>query len=251
VGADTIRILVPRGWPAAELARQGNGTATMNISSLHTPQLHLWLDRLKAGDRAAREELLQNVFHRLERLARKMLGRFPTVRGWADTGDVLQSAVMRLLRALKEVRPGSVRDFFGLAAEQMRRELLDLARRASRERRVRAEQASGLSDEKPPPATDIEVSAEEHDELEQWQRFHETVMDLPAEEREVVSLVYYHGWSQVQVATLFGVNERTIRRCWRAACVRLHELLSGRFPGLEPDDEPGASPTPEGPTDER
>jgi len=57
-----------------------------------------------------------------------MLGRFPTVRGWADTGDVLQSAVMRLLRALKEVRPGSVRDFFGLAAEQMRRELLDLAR---------------------------------------------------------------------------------------------------------------------------
>src|SRR5437868_627680 len=106
----------------------------MGLSSLRTPQLHLWLDRVQKGDLTARDELLKSVVHRLERLARKMLGRFPSVRGWADTGDVLQSALMRLLRALQEVRPPSVRDFFGLAAEQMRRELLDLARQASRAR---------------------------------------------------------------------------------------------------------------------
>jgi hypothetical protein len=57
-----------------------------------------------------------------------MLGRFPTVRRWADTGDVLQSALVRLLGALKQVDVPSTRAFFGLAAEQMRRELLDLAR---------------------------------------------------------------------------------------------------------------------------
>src|SRR6516165_9873798 len=79
----------------------------MTNSSLHTPQLHLWLDRVQAGDRAAREELLQCIAHRVERLARKMLGRFPSVQGWAETGDVMQSAVLRLLRALEEVRPPS------------------------------------------------------------------------------------------------------------------------------------------------
>ena len=49
--------------------------------------------------------------------------------GAEQTDDVLQNAVVRLLRALEEVRPPSVRAFFGLAATQMRRELLDLARR--------------------------------------------------------------------------------------------------------------------------
>src|SRR5947209_7323531 len=87
---------------------------------------------MQAGDPSAREELLRSLGDRLERLARKMLGRFASVRRWADTGDVLQSALMRLLRALTEVRPASMRDFFGLAAEQMRRELLDLARHFNR-----------------------------------------------------------------------------------------------------------------------
>src|SRR5438093_6684777 len=95
---------------------------------VNTVQLNEWVDRLRAGDRAASDELLRTVCGRLERLARKMLQRFPNVHRWADTGDVLQNSLMRLLRALEEVRPGSVRDFFGLAAEQMRRELLDLAR---------------------------------------------------------------------------------------------------------------------------
>jgi RNA polymerase sigma-70 factor (ECF subfamily) len=219
----------------------------MTYSSLRTPQLHQWLDRAQAGDRAARDELLKSVVHRLERLARKMLGRFPSVRGWADTGDVLQNAMLRLLRALEEVRPPSVRDFFGLAAEQMRRELLDLARQANRARRVAADPAETLSDDDPMPVADAAVGGDDHDELELWQRFHETVMRLPVEEREVVSLIYYHGWSQPQVAELFGVHERTIRRRWRAACVRLHKLLHGRFPGIEIGNEPGG----ESPTDDR
>src|ERR1700722_1336874 len=108
----------------------------MDPSSVHTTELHAWLDRIKAGDLAAREELLRSLCARLERLARKMLSHFPSVRHWAETCDVQQNAVLRLLRALEQVRPESVRDFFGLAAEQMRRELLDLARQASRARRA-------------------------------------------------------------------------------------------------------------------
>jgi hypothetical protein len=54
-----------------------------------------------------------------------MLRGFPAVQRWADTRDVLQASLLRLLHALEEVRPSSSRDFFGLAAEQIRRELLD------------------------------------------------------------------------------------------------------------------------------
>jgi RNA polymerase sigma factor (sigma-70 family) len=211
----------------------------MDPSSLHTTQLHGWLDRYQAGDLAARDELLRGVGDRLERLARKMLGRFPTVRHWADTCDVQQNAVLRLLRALKEVRPSSVRDFFGLAAEQMRRELLDMARQAGRARRA-GMAPPGLGDTEM-PALDRAASTDDGDDLELWQRFHEIVQELPVEEREVVSLVYYHGWSQPQVAALFGVNERTVRRRWRSACVQLQERLGGRFPGTRPDGGAGAA----------
>jgi RNA polymerase sigma-70 factor (ECF subfamily) len=200
----------------------------MDPASLHTAQLHGWLDRLQAGDLAAREELLRSVGDRLERLARKMLGRFPSVRQWAETCDVQQNAVLRLLRALHEIRPPSVRDFFGLAAEQMRRELLDLARQASRARRAGMTPLAAADDSAMP---DAPAATEDVDNLELWQRFHEIVQDLPVEEREVVSLVYYHGWSQPQVAELFGVTERTVRRRWRTACVRMQERLQGRFPG--------------------
>jgi DNA-directed RNA polymerase specialized sigma24 family protein len=50
------------------------------------------------------------------------------------------------------------------------------------------------------------------------------------EERGVISLICYHGWPQAQIAELFQVDERTIRRRWRSACQRLSEALGGRLP---------------------
>jgi len=47
----------------------------------------------------------------------------------------------------------------------------------------------------------------------------------------VVGLVFYHGWTPTPVfAELFQVAERTIRRRWRSACLRLGEALGGDFP---------------------
>jgi RNA polymerase sigma factor (sigma-70 family) len=54
-----------------------------------------------------------------------------------------------------------------------------------------------------------------------WVRFHALVDNLPVEEREVVGLIFYHGWTQQQVAELFQVSVRTIRRRWISACQRL------------------------------
>src|SRR5690348_11525341 len=94
--------------------------------SAQTAQLVEWVDRMRAGDASARDELIRGFQGRLELLARKMVGRDPRVRRWVDAEDVLQNALLRLLRALETVRPESTRAFFGLAAEQLRRELLDL-----------------------------------------------------------------------------------------------------------------------------
>jgi RNA polymerase sigma-70 factor (ECF subfamily) len=197
----------------------------MTGPSQQTNQFRHWLERMRGGDLAARDELLRAYSGRLERLARKMLRGYPAVRRWVETGDVLQNSLLRLLRALGEVSPASEREFFSLAGEQMRRELLDLGRHFYGPQGQGANHASHAhlpSGGEPPEPAD---RAEEASELERWRSFHEEVARLPAEEREVVGLVFYHGWTQAQVAELLGLSERTVRRRWEAALARLHGRL--------------------------
>jgi RNA polymerase sigma-70 factor (ECF subfamily) len=187
-----------------------------------------WLDRMRAGDLSARDALIRGFQGRLELLARKMVGREPRVARWVGVEDVLQNALIRLLRALESVQPDSTRAFFGLATEQLRRELLDLARHyygpegegANHESTPLLDDGGrpGLEPSAPDPATS---------DLERWTRFHEEVTRLPDREREVVGLVFYHGWTQAQVAELFQVEVRTVRRWWESALVKLHRELRG------------------------
>ncbi len=197
-------------------------------SSFNTIQLHDYLDRYRAGDRAATDAFLRRVCCRLERLARSMLRSFPNVRRWADTDDVLQSALMRLLHTLEATQPESTRHFANLAALHIRRELLDLARHF-RNRLDRPLGAGESQDSQgaPEPADPISAAASD---IDLWSAFHQHVEQLPVEEREVVGLTFYHGWTQAQIAELFQVDERTIRRRWRAAALKLTEALGGRLP---------------------
>ena len=112
-------------------------------------------------------------------------------------------------------------------------ELLDLARQ------IGGREGLGANHSSTPPgdgsASQAYEAADRDDdpaELERWTRFHEAVEALPVEEREVVSLAFYHGWTHGQIAELFGVDERTVRRRWRAACLRLHDALEGHLPEL-------------------
>src|SRR5262245_29622623 len=93
-----------------------------------TVQIQAWIDRLQAGDESARSELLNCACERLTRLTHKMLKTYPRVRRWEQTVDVLQKAAVRLYRTLSDVKPSTVKDFFRLAALNIRRELIDLAR---------------------------------------------------------------------------------------------------------------------------
>jgi RNA polymerase sigma-70 factor (ECF subfamily) len=198
----------------------------MSDSSLNTPVLHGWLERMRAGDFSARDELLRKIGGRLERLAKRMLKAFPNVAPWIESGDVLNGAVMRLLRSLETVQPTSVRHFYALAGLQMQRELLDLARRFAAEYKARFRISTEADDSSIDPGHEPIAEQEDPEQFEQWCRFHEEVEKLPAEEREVVGLIFYQGWKQAEVAQLFQVTERTVRRRWESAMLKLRDSLS-------------------------
>jgi RNA polymerase sigma factor (sigma-70 family) len=193
--------------------------------TIETRELHLWLDRTKEGDLSALDELFRRVSSRLERIARNMLKRFSRLERWTDAEDIVQSAALRLIRALKEIRPESKRDFYALAATQIRREALDLTRSLYGEHGIGANHDSicGRNDDSrqgwdPPSQMD-------QAELDRWVAFHEQVEKLPTDEREVVGLYFYHGWSQAEIAELFQVTTKTIQRRWQSALSLLRENL--------------------------
>jgi RNA polymerase sigma-70 factor (ECF subfamily) len=53
---------------------------------------------------------------------------------------------------------------------------------------------------------------------------------MPDEEREIFDLLWYQGLSQAEAATLLKVSERTIKRRWQSARLKLHHALRGGLP---------------------
>jgi RNA polymerase sigma-70 factor (ECF subfamily) len=193
------------------------------------------LEALQRGEPEARAALLERSLERLTRLTRKMLRDFPGVRRWEQTDDVLQNAALRLHRALAAVQPPTVRDYFRLAAAQLRRELLDLARHYSGPYGLGAHHAS-IADASTPGEGVPEPSGGatlDPGRLALWTEFHQQAEALPDEDREVFDLLFYQGFSQTEAAALLEVSERTIKRRWQAARLRLHGALGGRLPGFE------------------
>jgi RNA polymerase sigma-70 factor (ECF subfamily) len=196
----------------------------MSEPSTITTALQELLQRLAAGEPGAPQALVERTCGRLHRLTHQMLRGYPGVKRWAETDDVLQSALMRLLRALQQVRPATPKEYFALAALQIRRELLDLARHYFGPQGLGANHASNAVSDGP-PAPDRPDTASEPSKLAEWCEFHRVIEDLPEQEREVVGLIYYHGLTQAEAAELLQVNIRTVQRRWHAALVRLHKYL--------------------------
>jgi RNA polymerase sigma-70 factor (ECF subfamily) len=218
---------------ANPIGRAQKGGTSMAKALNQTVQIQGWIDRLQRGDESARKELLNCACERLTRLTRKMLKSYARLKRWEETDDVLQNALMRLYRSLEEVRPATAADFFRLAALNIRRELLDLAKHYYGPRGLGANYvsrpegpASGRSsqDFQPPD------SADDPSRLAAWTEFHTKVGKLPPEELEVFDLLWYQELSQAEAAALLNVSERTIKRRWQAARLRLHQVLQGQLP---------------------
>ena len=201
-------------------------------ASSKTAQIQLWIDRLQAKDDNARKELLNCACERLEQLTRKMLRRFPRVRRWEETGDVLQNASMRLYRTLEQITPKDVREFFRLASLNIRRELLDLVKHYCGPQGQDARHATWHQGDDSGTRPEAAQPDGEDDpvRLAAWAEFHKQIEALPEEDREVFDLIWYQGLPQAEVAGLLNMSERTVKRRWQAARLRLYEALGGEPP---------------------
>lgn len=207
----------------------------MPDSGSQTIYVQSCLDRLARGDESARAELFERTCERLRGLARKMLRNYPRVQRWEETSDVLQNAVLRLDRALKQMNVKTSRDYFGLAALNIRRELLDMAKHyygpQGRGAKHATRAADATASDQDPIANHAGAdSAAGPDRLAAWTEFHEQIERLPAEEREVFDLLWYQELSQAEAAALLNVSERTIKRRWQSARIMLHDALKGEVP---------------------
>jgi RNA polymerase sigma factor (sigma-70 family) len=205
----------------------------ISMESTSTDELRGWVARLQAGEAEARDRLIACAFERLDSLARRMLRDFPRVARWEQASDIRQAALIRLRRALEKGPPETVRDFLRLAACQIRRELIDLARHyqgplGPDRHHGRVVGGAGSGRDSSLPAADPVDTTHEPVRLAAWTELHERIEALPEDEREAFELLWYQGMTRSDVATLLGVNERTVQRRWQAARLRLYRDLDGR-----------------------
>jgi len=191
----------------------------------HTTQLHDWLQELQQGRADARNRIVEHTCERMRLLASRMLRNYPKLRRWSETDDVLQQSMIRLHRSLAEVHPESARQFYGLAAMQIRRELIDLSRHYFGSMGL----ASKHETDRPGDIQHVdrvEASDGEPSSMDDWTSFHEAIEKLPDNDREVFSLLWYDGMTQEEAAVVLAVSLKTVKRRWQSARIFLHELLS-------------------------
>jgi RNA polymerase sigma factor (sigma-70 family) len=140
--------------------------------------------------------------------------------------ELLGAVAERLLKALREARPRTVRQLFALANQHMRWELNDLARRLD-EQPAAAELREELV---PSPASS--VSGLTPDGL----RMLRAIDELPEDQREVFDLVRIQGLTQVEAAELLGVSTVTVKRRLSRGLRHLAEQLADLRPGEEPPE---------------
>ncbi len=193
-----------------------------------------YLDAL-AGEAPAEpiiRALLDRSVRRLHHICAALLYRSfprltrPPLNLQAD--ELLSAVVERLLKALREARPQTVRQFFALAGQHMRWELTDLARRLDKEPAA-VELREGLV---PAPAsTDSGLSPE-------GRRLLEAIDGLPGDEREAFDLVRIQGLTYGEAAEVLGVSAKTVQRRLDRGLRLLTERLGDLAPGATP---PGPS----------
>ncbi len=205
----------------------------MDADDLASPALADCLSRLAEGDLSARGRILELCAERLRLLAHRMLRRFPAVRRWDDTDDVFQNAALRLHRALAEVPVTSARSVMALAATQLHRELIDLARHHAGPQSYAANHASNVMPREAAPATGarfVDLASGFDPLLDRWTRFHEAIAALPDEDRELFHLVWYVGADQKTIANLLECSPRTVKSRWRVAREKVKAALDGQSP---------------------
>ncbi|HEV2668759.1 MAG TPA: sigma-70 family RNA polymerase sigma factor [Blastocatellia bacterium] len=179
-----------------------------------TQLLLAWSD----GDQAALEKLTPLVYAELHRLAKGyMLGERPGHT--LQTTALINEAYLRLTD-WKNVRWQSRAHFFGVAAQLMRRILVDFARSRHYTKRGRGAQQVSLDEA-------ITIHEDLSAELIALDDALKSLAKIDPRKSQVVELRFFGGLSAEEMAEALKVSKRTVEREWNLARAWLYRELRG------------------------
>jgi RNA polymerase sigma factor (TIGR02999 family) len=181
-----------------------------------TELLHRW----QAGDAAALEALMPLVYDELHRMAAGYLSRERPGHLLQSTG-LVHEAFLRLVDQ-RRVSWQNRAHFFGLAAQLMRRILVDHARRSRRAKRGAGAPSVGLDDAGPlpdPSAGDPIDALSVDDALRALEA-------VDPRQARIVELRFFGGLSVAETADVLDVSPATVKRDWAMARAWLYDRIA-------------------------
>ncbi len=174
------------------------------------------------GDQSALEELAPLVHSELHRLAHHYMGR-ERPGHTLQTSALVNEAYIRLID-WKNVRWQNRAHFFGVAAQLMRRILVDFARSRGYHKRGGGVMAVTLGDA-------ALVTGGKGTDLIALDEALEALAELDARQSKVVELRFFGGLSIEEAAKVLKVSPGTVRRDWSLARAWLHRELTKAVTG--------------------
>jgi RNA polymerase sigma-70 factor (ECF subfamily) len=171
-----------------------------------------------SGNKEALDRLVPIVYDELRRQASRYLRR-ERVGHTLQTTALINEAYLKLVDQ-KNVHWQNRAHFFGIAAQLMRRILVDYARARKRAKRggsdirVSLEQAMTMSK---PQDLDIVALDEALGRL----------VEIDPQQSRIVELRFFSGLNVEETAEVMGISPATIKREWRIAKAWLHREISG------------------------
>ena len=160
------------------------------------------------GDEAALAQLTPLVYHELHRLARRYM-RSENPGHTLQTSALVNEAYLRLIDQ-KNVSWQNRSHFFGIAAQLMRRILVDHARSQARQKRGGHAQRLSLD------ATAI-LTKERVVDLVAIDDALTKLAEFDPQKSRIVEMKFFGGLTNDEVAECLNVSSRTIEREWRKA----------------------------------
>jgi RNA polymerase sigma factor (TIGR02999 family) len=176
------------------------------------------LIELTDGNQDVVNQILPHIYDELRRLAGSYLRRERSDHTLQPTA-LVHEAYMKLIDQ-RQVRWQNRAHFFGIAAQVMRRILMDHARKH------KAEKRGGEADKLPLEDEILVVSTDSSDQLLALDEALKTLSELDPQKAKIVELRYFGGLSIEETAEVMGVSVPTINRQWRMAKAWLYSQLA-------------------------
>ena len=181
------------------------------------------LAELANGNKDAGAKLVPLVYSELRRIAARYMRR-------EKSDHVLQATALVHEAYLKLVEQRSVSwqgrsHFFGIAAQMMRRILIDDARK-----RVRVKRGGGQAAEVLDEA--MAFSPERSYELIELDTALQRLAEIDPRQAKIVELRFFGGLSVEEAAEVLEISPKTVKRDWSVAKAWLHAELRGSDAGV-------------------